>query len=512
MPVNHEHPQYVAMSDKWKRCIDVCKGQDAVHEAGERYLPRLSDQTDPEYKSYKRRATFYNATWRTVSGLQGMIFRKPTAITVPDSIKAMLPNIDLSGASLHMFALRVAEEALKLGRMGVFVDFPEVPASATLADAKSKNLRPTMKLYTALSIINWKVRTINNATVLSMVVLKEAKDVAEDEFTDKAVTQYRVLDLQPVTDKDGVATHVYRVRVMHVNEKGEDVVDSEVYPRVNGKELDYIPFQFIGVDDTSWEIDEPPLIDLVDLNLAHYRVTADYEHGCHFTGLPTPVVSGYVADDSKDEKFCIGSMTAWVFPRPDAKATFLEFTGQGLSELRENINKKEGHMAVLGARMLEPQVNGVEAADTAAIHRGGEQSTLSSVAQAISIGLEKSLKTFCEFAGESSDDVKFELNRDFFPIPMDALKLTAIIAGWQNGAYSYDTMFENLKKGEIVAVEATVEEEQKAIKENPPPAPPGQGAPTTPGNVRKKGPKANATPATPAPTQTQLQNNAGPKK
>jgi hypothetical protein len=514
MPVSYEHPDYKDMSDKWDRCIDVCKGQAAVHAAGEIYLPKLSEQDPAEYKAYKNRATFYNATWRTISGLQGMIFRKPVTVKVPAPVEDMLKNIDLAGTSLHMFSLKVAEECLKLGRTGVFVDYPEVPDGLTLADAKRKKLRPSMKMYTAKSIINWKTRTIDNVTSLSMVVLKEVKDVAVDEFENKGTTQYRVLDLESVVNEGtGEEQQLYRVRIMHVDKDGKDVVDSVNRPTINGKRLDYIPFQFMGVDDTSWEIDEPPLIDLVDVNLAHYRVVADYEHGCHFTGLPTPVISGYVADPSKDEKFCIGSMTAWLFPRPDAKATYLEFTGQGLSELRENLNKKEQYMAVLGARMLEPQVQGVEAADTAAIHRSGEQSTLSSVAQTISIGLQKSLETFCEYA-EAEGDVKFELNRDFFPVPMDSLKLTAIIAGWQNGAYSYETMFENLKKGEIVPVEATVEKEQEDIKKHPykPPVPiAGHGAPTTPGNVRKQGPKAAATPATGAPTQTQLRNNAGPK-
>jgi hypothetical protein len=80
-------------------------------------------------------------------------------------------------------------------------------------------------------------------------------------------------------------------------------------------------------------IDEPPLIDLVDANLALYGINADYRHGLHFTGLPTPVVSGY--QPQKDgEKFYIGSTSAWVFPDPQAKAVFLEFTGQGLDALK----------------------------------------------------------------------------------------------------------------------------------------------------------------------------------
>jgi hypothetical protein len=498
MTVAHRHPEYTAMLDKWLRCIDVCKGQDAVHAAGSSYLPRLSDQTDAEYLAYKNRTPFYNASWRTVVGLQGMLFRKPPKVIVPGSVKEMLEDINQSGTSLHILALEVVEECLKLGRVGIMVDFPAVSESATLADAKLENHRPAMKLCKATSIINWKTSTIKNRTVLSMIVLEEEVDVQVDEFQDKAELQYRVLDLV-----QSEAGEIYRVRVFKVDAKSgkEFLKEGPFYPKVNGKNLNTLPFQFIGVDDVSWTVDEPPLIDLVDMNLSHYRTTADYEHGCHFTGLPTPVVTGYISDASNPEKFCIGSTTAWVFPRPEAKAFFLEFTGVGLNSLKENLERKEGYMAILGARMLEVDVKGgVESANTAALHRGGEQSMLSSVGQAVSMGFAKALETFCEFAG-ATGEVVFELNRDFFPVPMDALTLTSIIAGWQNGAYSYESMLKLLQKGEMVDPETTVEQEKEKIAEHPYVPPIDPNVEVTPG---EKSPKADATPATPAPTGTQL--------
>lgn len=514
MSVKNQHSDYTKMLNKWQRCADVRDGQDAVHGAGTTYLPQLKDQDNDEYASYKKRATFYNATWRTIAGLQGMLFRKPPKVVVPDLVVPMLKNVDLAGTPLHIFALCAAEECLTFGRLGIWVDYPEVNTEmATQADARRENFRPSMKMYKAMSIINWKTATVRNETLLSLVVIKEMVDKPVDEFTDEPKIQYRVLDLALNPDVDpSVANLVYRVRTFEVVEENGKEIDKELtrsYPKINGKYLDKIPFRFIGVDDVSWDIDEPPLIDLVDMNLSHYLTNADYEHGCHFTGLPTPIISGFIPNDpNSPDRFYIGSTTAWVFPNPMAKASYLEFTGQGLTALRENLDKKEAQMAILGARMLEVSVRKTESANTAAIHRGGEQSMLSSVAQAISIGMQQILEVFCEFAGATTnpDDVQFELNRDFFPVPMDALTLTAIIAGWQNGAYSYDTMFANLKKGEIVLPEQTAEQEHKDIAENPPPA---VDAPTTPGNASPKGPKAAATPATPAPTIKQLQDKGG---
>jgi hypothetical protein len=508
MSVKTQHPQYISMLPKWERCRDVADGQDAIYAGANRYLPALTGQGADEYHAYMTRTTFFNATWRTIVGLQGMLFRKPPTVEVPDAIKPMLEDVTLTGTPMHIFALETAEEALKIGRIGVFVDFPMVDtATTTIADAQNANLRPLLKMYSAFSIINWKSQNIDNETRLSMVVLTETRTNAVNEFEDAYETIYRVLDLMPEVQDDSTIKYVYRVRVFVIrkDDKGveSETVESVSFPMINNSKLDHIPFQFIGVDDVSPEVDEPPLIDLVDLNLAHYRVSADYEHGCHFTGLPTPVISGYTAETG--QSFSIGSMTAWVFPNPGAKAEYLEFKGEGLNALKTNLSDKVGHMAVLGARMLEAQPKGVESANTAAIHRGGEQSMLASVSQSLSIGLTKVLQVFTDFTNNKGT-VKYTLNKDFFPMPMDALTLTAYIAAWQNQSISYDTLFNILQKAEVIDLDITMAAELAAIKSNPPPV---TQVGTTPGDRASNGPshKGGATSSKANKTITQLQNS-----
>jgi hypothetical protein len=172
-----------------------------------------------------------------------------------------------------------------------------------------------------------------------------------------------------------------------------------------------------------------------------------------------------VAD--KGEKLYIGSQSAWVFPDPSAKASYLEFTGQGLTALENNLVRKEMQMAILGARMLEVQKRGVESADTASIHRKGEESILSSIAQVISMGMTRALSWFAQWAGSDSN-VNFEINRDFYPVEMTPQELTALIAAWQSGGISKQVLFDNLKQGEIISSEVTFEEEEARISNNQP--------------------------------------------
>jgi hypothetical protein len=516
MSVKNEHPDYYAMKERWEHCRLAASGHSAVQEAGTAILSKLADQSDAEYQAYKRRSTFFNATRRTIQGLSGMIFRKQATVVVPDKVKDLLKDVDMAGTPLQVLTQCTVNEVLRLGRAGLFLDYPTIGDNMTLADAKRLNARPMLKMYDALSIINWKTKVINSVSVLSMVVLKEVKMKPKDEFEDEAVTQYRVLDLEDKTSDPAIGKHVCRVRVMEVRKNQETgleedvVVEGPFYPKLNKAHLDRLPFQFIGTESTSWTVSEPPLIDLVEVNLAHYRVNADYEHGCHFTGLPTPVVSGYTPQTT-DEKFFIGSMSAWVFPNAQAKASYLEFTGQGLGALRTNLEDKKKEMAVLGARMLEAEPSAQQSANTAAIHRGGEQSMLASIAETVSHAVLSMLKLFCEFADASSEEVKYMLNKDFFPMPMDSLTLTAIVAAWQNGAIDRETMHENLQKGEIVSMDKTVEDMKANIDKDPPPT---QDVPTTPGDRAGNGPNQGAAKGTTHkggasgnnPTQTQLQN------
>lgn len=452
MSVKTTHHEYDEYNGKWKRCRDVAKGQDAVHAAGTEYLPRLKDQTDEDYKAYRTRTPFFNATWRTISGLTGMLFRKPAKIEVPAVTEPMLATVTDDGQPIGVFANEVVEECLKVGRVGILVDYPVVKEeSVTKADAAVLNLRPTMGLYLAESIINWKISVVNNLRVLTRVVLTEMIEVEITEFECEMQERYRVLDLV-----DGF----YRVRVFKV-EKDVETVLEEYIPTMNSLPMPFIPFYFLSADDTQVCPDDPPLIDLVDLNLSHYRTSADYEHGCHFTGLPTGYITGHTLGEG--DKIYLGSQTMMVFPNPETQVGFLEFTGSGLGMLQTNLERKESQMAILGARMLEAQKRAAEAAETAGIHRSGENSLLASMAKSISLGMTAALQTFSNWAG-GSEVVTYELNRDFFPMPLDAQAMAALVSAWQQGGISKETLFENLKQGQVIGDTVDFETEEVRIQ------------------------------------------------
>ncbi len=90
------------------RARDVLAGEDSVKSAGEKYLPRLNDQSEDEYHNYRARASFFNATARTTEGYVGLLFRRPPFLKLPDPSSALgqalatfAHDADLLGTSLN---------------------------------------------------------------------------------------------------------------------------------------------------------------------------------------------------------------------------------------------------------------------------------------------------------------------------------------------------------------------------------------------------------------------------
>lgn len=456
--VDTRHKDYDCYAAKWRRCRDCSAGQDAVHKAGQLYLPALVDQGETEYQKYVKRAGFYNATWITLKALRGMMFRKPPTRDLAAVLDSYADDIDMEGTPLDTFARKVALEQLEVGRVGILVDHPAAPENVyplSLAGAEQLGLRPMLKFYAAEAIINWRYARIANRWKLVRVVLEETVCEPDGEFTETEAQQWRVLEL----DESGY----YRQQVWRKTDKDSDEfeqVGGDIYPMMANRNLTDVPFAIVGTDGIEAALDEPPLIDLVDANLDHYRLRADYRHGLHFTGLPTLFLAGL--DPNNSEKFYIGSQAAILAPDPNAKGMFIEFQGQGLGAMKQALDDLKDEMATLGARMLAAEKRQVETAEVAAIHRTGENSSLSDIAQAISSAMEWALGLMAEWAG-ASGPVTYQLNRDYNPAMISAQQLTALLAAVQAGQLSEQELFDLLQRGDVIDAEQTFEAHQEQV-------------------------------------------------
>lgn len=486
MPVDSPNAALnVQTQTDWRTVRDVLAGESTMKARGTVYIPKLHEQEDADYRKYVQRATFFNATARTWEAMVGFIFRKPPQIEAAP-LEDFLGDTDLAGTPFIGYARRVVQDVAAIGRGGSVVDWSD------------SDQRPYAAYYRAEDIVNWRHERIGGTMRLTLLVLRELVErQSADEFLPEAVERFRCFRLTATTPgnettpgKVGTVTSEVweRVRVDTNQTAPKDATGTgtasdaalkQTTPPATmarrGTPLPDIPFVFHGAEENGPAINKAPLADIAHINASHFRNSADLENGRHVCGVPTPWAAGF-GDVSK---FFLGSSHVWSAENPDAKCGFLEFEGTGLDALSKGLEEKQGQMASLGARLIEPQKKDAEAYETVQLRAAAETSALAKIGLLGSESLTSVLDwaawwtdPVAEHPDSLKEKVKVTLNADFTAAKMDPTMLTALVAAFQQSAISRDTLFYNLQRGEVVPSDRTLEEEQDLIDTNPPIAPP----------------------------------------
>ncbi|MDD4931642.1 MAG: DUF4055 domain-containing protein [Candidatus Colwellbacteria bacterium] len=451
MGVNSTHSLYSTWVDDWGLIETLLNGERALKKAGETYLPRLSGQTDEEYTRYLARGSLFNAAARTLQGLVGAIIRKEADINVSENVMNILKDITLARQSIHEVIRLAVEHILSYGFYGLLVDMPE-------GDDPGKV--PYIALYQARDILNWKTEKIGGEEKIMMVVLKEIVKEAVDEFTSVDTDQIRVLLLDATTG--AYIQRIYRKVDGTANEEWTQY-GADILPKKQGLAMQEIPFVFINASSASPFPSKPPLLDVANINVKHWQLSTDYFHGLHFCAMPTPWAAGFQVAGS----LFIGAEKAWISDDPNAKCGYLEFTGTGLGALEKALDKLEKLMAVLGARLLEEQKAGVEAARAIELRTSGDSATLVSIVSAVEEGVGKALEFVVQWIGDTKEP-EIEMNRNFVSQKLTPQEITALLQAVQAGQISQDTFLYNLQNGEVLPPDRTIDEEKKIIESEAP--------------------------------------------
>ena len=106
------------------------------------------------------------------------------------------------------------------------------------------------------------------------------------------------------------------------------------------------------------DLSYPILNDAVDLNLAHYINSADYENALNITGSPTPVIIGYDADPDANTEIALGGNRALLLNGQGANASSWSTKGNGLESIKSAMSAKVDALSVIAGRMLQNDPKG----------------------------------------------------------------------------------------------------------------------------------------------------------
>lgn len=456
MPITSQHVEYTECTSSWTLMRDVLKGPPAIKKKRTDYLPCPSGMIQytvdvsgvkritagPAYEAYLKRARFPDITSPTLRGLLGCFDRKPHQFEVPSRLNYILESATADGISLDALVSRIMREVLTTGRCPILVDVP----------MSSGN--PYIVQYYAEDLINWRTLVMQGRELLSMATLCgiQSRASSDDIYQSDTVTIYRGL----VIDDGKYVQQIYEL------ENGDLRLIDEIIPQqMGGSTLDYIPLTIIGSIDTNPDIDIIPLYGIAEIAVSIYQQYADYRQALYMTSQPTAVVTGISHDQTPD---MIGASSVWTLEPADAKAYFLEFSGNGVSAQRVAIQDELAEASSIGAQMLEASKRSAESGEALRLRQGAVTATLSSAVTAVEAGITTALKQAAEWIGADPDQVRVTLNRDFLEEDMDPQKLQALVASWQAQAISQEVLFQNLRKMEVVPAGMSDEELRAQIE------------------------------------------------
>jgi len=400
-------------------------------------MPNPGDQSNENkirYAQYIQRASFYGATSRTLNGMMGMVFKSSPEVEFPTDLKYLEDNVDGSGVGIIGQSHEVVRDVISVGRIGLYVDYPQTDGETTRAEVENSGIRATINTYDAESILDWDCMKIGASMVLSYVKLLEIKYERDEDYSMEEVKYYRCLFLENI---DG--NYVYVVRVY---DDGGELLQ-EFAPRDGAGDLfNHIPFYFAGSLNNRPNVDDAPLQEIADLNIKHYRNSADFEESAFIVGQPTLFVGGF--------------NESWM-------ETFYK-NGIPNSMPQEGMKHKESQMISLGARLITDGGQ-AETAEAARIKHEADVSSLSIAVSNVNKAYSMAIKDVASFTYTSEqsamsayEDSKFEIKTAFFDTSLTPEQAAALVTVWQSGAIDKATLDLSLKSGRIIPESTDLED------------------------------------------------------
>jgi len=442
--VKTKHREWEYHYAKWKRVRNAIAG-DLIC-----YLRNVGlNEPDKEYgdarqEEYATGAICYNFTKRTLSGMVGAVMRKEPEQAIPQKLEYLLENADGSGVGLWQQAQDTLGEIDSVGRGGLLVDAPNVQA-ATMAEQNAGLLNPVLAYYTAENIINWRTERVGSVNRVVMVVLREEYEYqsGQDEFSYLTGEQYRVLD---------VIEGKYRQRLYKFDQKGALLTgqDDEVFPDTKGMKQGVIPFTFIGATNNDHAIDDAPLLPLAELNIGHFRNSADNEESSFVVGQPTLFIapgdqmSLQVFQEANPNGVKMGSRSGHNIGT-GGNAFLVQAEANNLA--KENMRQKEEQAIQIGAQLITPSQQ--ITAESARLQRGADTSVMATIAGNVSSAYTQALKWAAAMVGAPEDGIEFKLNTDFFLQPMTAQDRAAWMADINAGLLPATAYYAALRRAGV---------------------------------------------------------------
>ena len=446
------HPQYEKYFPRWKAVNDICDGEHIADYIVDIHPNDKSVENEERNKSFKERAVFAAVAGYTARGLTGIVFSKWPVLKVPPQLEYMKESADGSGVSIYQLSQTTIRDQVRVGRSGLFVDFPANQSDASQADIQSGNLFSPIMHIKAEQILNWNTTRYGGKTKLSLVVIY-------DQIRMESEVGF-VFDIVDVIYELRLVEGVYVFKEWRTTVVGGgawQLVD-EVIPRDGaGNTWDEIPFTFVGSNDNTPDVDPPPMFDIVRVNIGHLNNSAIYEDAVFITGQPQPWMSGIDFDyvqQAQNAGMYFGAPV--MLPVPSGE-TFGIVQASENTMAKEAMTDKINTMIGLGAMFM--QMGSVaKTAQQAAGEQMVQHSVLSLIASNCSEAYTQALRWAARFMGADESECEYTVPQNFVDPQANPQMLQQMVAGFLQGAIPLGDYHRWMQKNQLADSDESVED------------------------------------------------------
>jgi len=444
---------YNAMASEWTLIDDLIAGSAAMRAGSAEYLPKFDKEEAKHYSARVSNSILFSAYGDTVKSICSKPFSKALTLQgeLPTPLDGLGDNVDGQGKSLSQLAKDIFFQFVNRGLGHILVDYPSTVAedgtTPNLAEERSAGIMPRFINIKPEQLIGW--RTEKDATgkdVLTQIRIAETQTEQVGDWGEKQVNYIRVYE------RDNWRLYVE-------GEKDEYSIDNE---GINS--LGKIPLVTGYANQTGFMTAEPPLRELAETNLAHYRSDSDQRNILHYGRAATLVTLGFSEEEA--DRIALGPNQRISSTRSQSEANvfFAEIQGTAIEAGAKDVEKLEERMMMLG---LQPFLR--KTGNQTATGQSIDESRANCDIQAWVMSLERLLRQAYEMAAEwigaeLPEDFKVDIFNDFAIWVRAMQDVAELIKIRQAGELSRQTFLREVKRRALLSETLDIDEEIAAIE------------------------------------------------
>ena len=458
------------MAPLWMRSRALCGGTQSMRRYGRTYLPAFERETDKNYKRRLDLASLTNFYVKARNQMIGEIFREDVLLedsSLPDDITE---NIDRRGSTMQIFAERVTETLLQKSVCGILIDHPQNPGNLNAREEQLLGMRHYWTLIQPDQVIDVRATYASGREVISHVRWLEdhtvpVRDSPFDFYYEQRIC---VLD-RPILETEDGRTQLGRPRgrIYKAEQVDGDLaklgaVRGSFTPITDWQDLvgfDEIPFVIAQVNRESLFVGNPPLADIAEKNIQHWRQSSNLGNALEIGAFPLfvryglPQSSGLqIGEDGEplpendDGEAIIGPHVIMDMPSKieGADAQYVEPSGRAYEALERGLDRIIREAELMALDLLTRQFQ--KTATEANYDRITAMAPLQRVAMEVERAMNVALGMTASARDGSPEPGKLSISKDFGISTSDAIRVQALRDARAIGDITAETYVSELQK------------------------------------------------------------------